>query len=44
MNGHRQEAQKQQKFIQQLEKERDRYINETNSLLQKANIRVYQSS
>lgn len=36
LNGYRQGAHKQGKLIQQLEKERDRYINETNSLLQKA--------
>lgn len=36
INGYRQEAQKQRKIIQQLEKERDRYINETSSLMQKA--------
>uniref|UniRef100_A0A3Q4AT91 Cilia- and flagella-associated protein 58 central coiled coil domain-containing protein n=1 Tax=Mola mola TaxID=94237 RepID=A0A3Q4AT91_MOLML len=35
LNGYRQGAHKQGKLIQQLEKERDRYINETNSLLQK---------
>lgn len=36
INGYRQEAQKQHKIIQQLEKERDRYINETSNLMQKA--------
>lgn len=36
INGYRKEAQKQRKIIQQLEKERDRYINETSSLMQKA--------
>ena len=36
ISGYRQEAQKQRKIIQQLEKERDRYINETSSLMQKA--------
>lgn len=36
INGYRQEAQKQRKIIQQLEKERDRYINETSNLMQKA--------
>lgn len=36
INGYRQEAQKQRKIILQLEKERDRYINDTSSLMQKA--------
>ncbi len=36
INGYRQEAQKQRKIILQLEKERDRYINETSNLMQKA--------
>lgn len=36
IGGYRQEAQKQRKIIEQLEKERDRYINETSSLMQKA--------
>lgn len=36
ISGYRQEAQKQRKIIQQLERERDRYINENSSLMQKA--------
>lgn len=36
ISGYRQEAQKRRKIIQQLEKERDRYINETSNLIQKA--------
>lgn len=36
IGGYRREAQKQRKVIQQLEKERDRYINDTSSLMQKA--------
>lgn len=35
INGYRHEAQKQRKIIQQLEKERDRYINETSNLMQR---------
>uniref|UniRef100_A0A3P9P8R4 Cilia and flagella associated protein 58 n=1 Tax=Poecilia reticulata TaxID=8081 RepID=A0A3P9P8R4_POERE len=35
ISGFRQEAQKQRKIIQQLEKERDRYVNESGSLMQK---------
>uniref|UniRef100_A0A3B4GAQ8 Cilia- and flagella-associated protein 58 central coiled coil domain-containing protein n=1 Tax=Pundamilia nyererei TaxID=303518 RepID=A0A3B4GAQ8_9CICH len=35
ISGYRLEAQKQRKIIQQLEKERDRYINETSNLIQK---------
>lgn len=36
IHNYHQEAQKQRKIIQQLEKERDRYINETSNLMQKA--------
>lgn len=35
-NAYRQKAQQERKIIQQLEKERDRYINENSSLIQKA--------
>lgn len=36
ISGYQQEAQKQRKIIQQLEKERDRHIDESSSLMQKA--------
>lgn len=36
INGYRQKAQQERKIIQQLEKERDRYINENGNLIQKA--------
>lgn len=36
INAYRQKAQQERKIIQQLEKERDRYINENSSLIQKA--------
>lgn len=36
ISGYRQEAQKQRMIIHQMEKERDRYINETSNLMQKA--------
>lgn len=36
INGYRQKAQQERKIIQQLEKERDRYINENSNLIQKA--------
>ncbi|XP_037605427.1 cilia- and flagella-associated protein 58 [Sebastes umbrosus] len=35
ISGHRQEAHKQRMIIHQLERERDRYINETSNLMQK---------
>lgn len=36
ISGYCQEANKQRKIIQQLEKDRDRHINHTSSLMQKA--------
>lgn len=36
INAYRQKAQQERKIIQQLEKERDRYINENGNLIQKA--------
>lgn len=36
INAYRQKAQQERKMIQQLEKERDRYINENGNLIQKA--------
>ena len=41
ISGFRQEAQKQRKIIQQLEKERDRNINETSSLMQKVAFTIW---
>ncbi|XP_068600277.1 cilia- and flagella-associated protein 58 [Brachionichthys hirsutus] len=40
ISGYRTEAQKQRKIIQQLEKERDRYINDTSKLTQKVQQKV----
>lgn len=41
ISGFRLEAQKQRKIIQQLEKERDRNINETSSLMQKVAFTIW---
>ena len=44
IQNYKEEAQKQRKIIYQLEKERDRYINEASDLTQKVGKRFYSSS